>query len=165
MTNHRSRGEPMRFINEVALHHTGDECLTWPYGRDRDGYATISIDNKKVGAHRYVCKLAKGAPPTAGHEAAHSCGKGHEACIAPDHLSWKTRAENAADSLAHGTLSRGERHGRAKLTEAEARAILSMKGAESPGNLAERFGVSRHTISRIHNGLNWACLSEERASA
>jgi hypothetical protein len=97
-----SRGEPLRFIQEVALQHTSDECLTWPYGKARDGYGMVWIDGRKVIASRYVCKRAHGAPPTPKHEAAHSCGKGHEACIAQGHLSWKTPAENAADKLVHG---------------------------------------------------------------
>lgn len=91
----------------------------------------------------------------------HSCGKGHEACVAPGHLIWKTRAENEADKLEHGTSNRGERHGRAKITEAEARTILSLKGEVHQGKLAARFGVSQPTIADIHAGRRWAWLSEE----
>lgn len=155
-------GEPMRFIHEVAVHHTGEECLTWPFGKDRDGYATISIDNKKVGAHRYVCKLANGAPPTPEHDAAHSCGRGHEACISPIHLGWKTKAENQADRIVHGTHQRGERNAQAKLTEAAAREIIKLKGVETQVNLAKRFKVASQTISNIHAGRKWAWLSENR---
>lgn len=106
-------GDPLRFIHEVAMAHTGDECLTWPYAKKSGGYGTVYIDGKHVRANRYVCELANGAPPTPKHESAHSCGKGHEACIAPGHLSWKTHAENMADKFIHGTnkCRRRERHG------------------------------------------------------
>lgn len=157
-----SKGELLRWVSEVALRHTGGECLAWPFANN--GYGKIRIDGKMVGAHRYICELVHGAPPTPGHEAAHSCGKGHEACVSPIHLSWKTHIENMADTLKHGTHSRGERCGRAKLTEAAVREILAMKGKETQREMAARFGVATKSISSIHIGRSWAWLSEEAAS-
>lgn len=153
-------GELLRFIHEVAMNHTGDDCLAWPFNRYLNGYGRINVGGKTTPAHRYVCELANGAPPTPEHEAAHSCGKGHEGCVSPVHMSWKTKTENAADRLIHDTHTRGERNGQAKLTEAEAREILSLRGKEPPCDLAQRFSVSRATVSQIHTGRNWAWLSE-----
>ncbi|MBX5089334.1 hypothetical protein [Rhizobium lentis] len=152
-------GEATRWVHEVALLHTSDDCLKWPFGKN--GYARVRIDGKKVIANRYVCELAHGAPPSAEHEAAHSCGKGHEACISPGHLSWKTHKENMADRLVHGTLRRGERHGCAKLTENDARMILALKDEIPRRKLAEKYGVSRGTIGNIHAGRGWTFLSKE----
>jgi|SRR5687768_7530087 len=157
-------GAPMRFINEVALQHASDECLTWPFGKNGGGYGVVWIDGKHVVASRYVCELANGAPPTPDHEAAHSCGKGKDGCIAPSHLSWKTRTENESDKLIHGTYARGERHSVTKLTEAAVREILDLRGVETQHKLADRFGVSRTAISNIYVGRTWAWLSEEAAS-
>ncbi|MDR9813083.1 hypothetical protein [Rhizobium hidalgonense] len=156
-----SNGEPMRFIHEVALNYTSDECLTWPFATNGWGYGAVQVGDKMVGVHRYVCELVRGAPPTSEHQAAHSCGKGRLGCISPIHLSWKTRIENKDDELLHGTRSRGERNARAKLTDAEARAILALKGAETQSKLATRFGVSYQAIASIHTGRTWAWLSEE----
>lgn len=161
MTKH---GEPMRFILEVALLHTGDECLIWPFANNGEGYGKVWVDGRRTGSHRYVCELVNGPPPTAEHEAAHSCGRGHIGCISPGHLSWKTSAENKADKLIHGTHNRGERNGRVKLTEAEAREILALKGTESQLDLAKRFCVSFQTVSHIHTGRSWAWLSKEVAA-
>jgi hypothetical protein len=152
-------GESLRFIHEVAIFHTGDECLAWPFCKISDGYGTIRIDGKAAYAHRYICELVRGTPPTPEHEAAHSCGKGHEGCISPIHLDWKTTAQNQADRLEHGTHNRGERHGLSKLVEAEAREIIALKGVETQRKLAKRFGVSQPTISEIHAGKKWAWLS------
>lgn len=157
-------GDPMRFINDVAMHHTSSECLIWPFSKVGAGYGRVWIDGKQVVVSRYICQLVHGAPPTIEHDASHSCGKGHEGCISPIHLSWKTRAENEADKLIHGTHIRGGRHGRAKLTETEASEILAMKGKETQRNLAERFGVSIPTVSHIHTGRKWAWLAEESAA-
>lgn len=155
-----SPGELIRFIHEVALRYTGNECLTWPFGKVSKGYGLVSIDGKKVVASRYVCELAHGAPPTPKHDAAHSCGKGDEGCITQSHLSWKTRAENMADKLIHGSHNRGERHNMVKLTEAEAREILSLKGIETQRATAARLGITRSNVSAIHRGKSWAWLSE-----
>ncbi|MBB3411272.1 hypothetical protein FHT87_005225 [Rhizobium sp. BK316] len=145
-------GDPLRFINEVAMLHTSDECLSWPFSKGRNGYGQIRIDGKTATASRYVCELAHGAPPTPKHEAAHSCGKGHLGCISPGHLDWKTKTENQADRLVHGTLMRGERHGQAKLTENDVRDILALKGNVTQSKMAKRFGVTRQTISYIQCG-------------
>jgi hypothetical protein len=158
-----SIGDPLRFIHEVALVHTSEDCLLWPYGKNRDGYGKIRIDGKKFVVSRYVCQLVRGEPPTPDHEASHSCGRGHLGCISPEHLGWKTPAENQADRLVHGTHSRGERCGRAKLTEAAVREILALKGKETQLNLAEMFGVSKTAVGSIHTGRNWAWLSSEGA--
>lgn len=160
-----SHGEPLRFIHEVALHHTGNECLTWPFGKNNKGYGNAWIDGKRVVASRYVCELVKGPPPTPEHEAAHRCGKGHEGCIAPEHLVWKTQAENSADKLEHGTHNRGERHFSSKLTEESVREILSLKGKETQRAMAARFGVTHQTIHNILRGRIWSWLKGEQEEA
>jgi hypothetical protein len=150
----------MRFVNEVAMRHTSNDCLTWPYAKNSKGYGSLCVDGKMVRTHRYVCELLHGAPPTPEHEAAHSCGKGHLGCIAPGHLSWKTRVENMADKLVHGSHNRGERHNLVKLTEAAVREIISLRGEETQSRLAERFGVAQQTIAHIYAGRNWAWLNK-----
>jgi hypothetical protein len=155
-----SPGEPLRFIQEVALQHTGEECLTWPFGKSIWGYGTLWVNGNQRIASRYICELVHGAPPTPEHDAAHSCGKGSEACISPIHLSWKTKAENSADRLIHGTHNRGERHNIAKLTEAEVRAIIDLKGILSQYQIAKKFGVTQSNVSCIHSGRSWSWLSE-----
>jgi hypothetical protein len=151
----------MRFVREIALHYTGDGCLTWPFAKDRDGYGQIRVNGRTVVVSRYVCELVNGPAPTPKHEAAHSCGNGDKGCIAPDHLDWKTPSENNADKLIHGTINRGERNGKAKLSEAAVREIIAMKGKEMQIKLAEKFGVSNKTVSDIHTGRKWAWLSEQ----
>lgn len=154
------RGEPLRWVHEVALSHTGNDCLMWPYSRGDHGYGKLTTaDGKRVGAHRYLCELVHGAPPTTKHEAAHSCGRGHLGCVSLHHLEWKTRAENEADKLIHNTHQRGERHGRSKLTERQVIEIINLKGIESQINIAKRFGVSPGTVADIHCGKKWAWLT------
>lgn len=151
------RGEPMRFIQEVALNHTGEECLVWPFSKiGSKGRSKLIVDGKLRIASRYVCELVKGPPPTPDHEAAHSCGNGHLSCIAPDHLSWKTSKENKADMIIHGTRNRGERNGRSKLTEQQVHEIRLLKGSMSQKEISLLFGIHRVDVGRIQTRKSWS---------
>jgi hypothetical protein len=76
----------MLWIRDVALKWKSDECLTWPFTRINTGYGIIGRGGKTYKAHRYICQWVKGEPPTPEHHAAHSCGRGHDACVNPRHL-------------------------------------------------------------------------------
>lgn len=78
---------------KVNSFNTQDECLLWPFSKLPNGYGQCEnyLDVGK-GAHRNMCFLVHGAPPTPKHIAARSCR--NKLCVAPKHLSWKTRNEN-----------------------------------------------------------------------
>lgn len=106
-TGKAMRGEPGLFLVNVALPYAGDDCLIWPYSRNASGYGTMfAAGGETTIVSRTVCEMAHGLAPTPIHQAAHSCGKGHEGCISPRHLSWKTPTENSADKVMHGTNTR-----------------------------------------------------------
>jgi len=148
-----SLGEPARYLMEVVLKHQGPECLIWPFGRT-GGYGRIG---RRGLVHRIVCEAVHGPPPTPQHEAAHSCGRGHDGCVSRTHLSWKTPKENSADRVLHGTAPCGEQNGYAKLTAAD---LVAIRSALAAGNTTQRqiaaqFGVSHGTISLIRHGRTW----------
>lgn len=152
------RGEPLRWIDTVAMAHQGNECLTWPFGKDRHGYGDVAVGGKHKGAHRHICELVNGPAPTPQHEAGHSCGRGKQGCVSPHHLTWKTPVENQADRLVHGTHNRGSQHPLSKLTEDQARYIKSMRGKAPAAKLARETGVSPRTIAKIQQGARWGWL-------
>lgn len=94
-------GEPLRYFREVVMAYEGDECLAWPYGKNASGYGVWTGATGSGIVSRQVCEEAHGPAPTPKHEAAHSCGKGHLACVTKGHLSWKTPKENGADKRLH----------------------------------------------------------------
>jgi hypothetical protein len=110
-------GEPERWLREVAFCYEGDECLIWPFGRITAGYGNLYFGGEWGYAHRRVCEEVNGPATTPKHEAAHSCGKGHEGCVTKKHLRWATHAENMADMLEHGTSNLGKKFRRAKPVE------------------------------------------------
>ncbi len=150
-------GEPEKFLREVVIPYEGDDCLLWPFARTC-GYGVVRHNGSMKRVSRLVCERAHGQPPTPMHEAAHSCGKGHEGCVTKRHLSWKTPGDNTRDKIAHGTMLRGEAIGNAKLSEADVLAIRSSRGALSQREIAKIFGVSQGTVSLIHTGKIWAHL-------
>lgn len=156
---HARKGEPIRFIIETALSYAGDDCLLWPYAKAGRGYGTLSIDGRLSYAHRFVCELSNGPPPTPRHEAAHSCGNGHLGCVSPHHLRWATRRENHADKIEHGTHNRGERCASSKLTAAEVLEIRSLAGALPQSQIGAKFGVSQTTAGQIIRRARWGWLN------
>ena len=155
-------GEIQAFIANAVIADS-PACVVWPFARMSNGYAVMRSDGKVRLAHRVVCELVHGAPPSSKHEAAHSCGNGPGGCINPAHLRWATRLENDRDKLAHGTHLRGSRHGASRLTEQqviEIRSRLAVDGAYgAAGPLADEFGVSHATISRVRHGVDWGWLN------
>jgi len=159
-TAHAPNGALLKWLNEVALNHADPgACLIWPYSKAGRGYARLNFDGRLQYVSRIICERRHGPPPTDKHEAAHSCGKGHEGCVNQWHLDWKTRAENEADKLEHGTLTRGERSGNSKLSKS---AVLEIRRMLDAGlmqrEIGDIFGVSNKTISKIATGTLWSWL-------
>jgi hypothetical protein len=147
---------------EANLSFPGDECLTWPFGKNSWGYGVVTFDGKRIAASRAMCILAHGSPPSDDDEAAHSCGRGHEGCVNPKHIRWASRPENYHDRNTHGTSNRGQRNGVAKLTEADALAIRDMYRLAPQSDVAERFGISACQVSKIQSGQSWGWLRDDR---
>lgn len=94
------------YYNNVVVNYEGDDCLTWPFPTNSNGYGALTINKKYFIVSRLLCTKVYGDPPTRAHQAAHSCGKGHLGCVAKSHLRWATPAENQADRIIHGTMRR-----------------------------------------------------------
>jgi len=137
---------------------TSDECLKWPFGTAGLGRGVLTAEGEREYAHRLMCTLAHGPAPTPEHEAAHSCGKGHEGCVNPRHLRWATAKENHADMVVHGTVPRGRNNAQAKLGEADVQDIRSRLGIEPYSAISQRFGVSKSLIYQIKAGRVWGWL-------
>lgn len=149
-------GEPARFLAKVMETET-DDCILWPYNTRR-GYAAMRIGKKTENVNSIVCFAQHGRKPTPKHEVAHNCGNGHKGCINPAHVRWATHKENCADKALHGTAQKGERNATHILNDGQAKEIMALKGSAPARVIAERFNISRETVSHIHNGRKWAHL-------
>ena len=152
-------GTLKKYLMEIVLPYDGDECLLWPYGRDRHGYGNMKWDGRQRTVSRLVCEIVNGPPPHLKYEAAHSCGKGHLGCVNPHHLEWKTRSANLMDRVRHGTHNRGEAHPLAKLSDQAVREMRALRGQMPEAELAAKFGVSIGTAYYAITGRTWGHVS------
>jgi hypothetical protein len=146
---HRSLAE--RFWEKVAK---GDGCWLWTASKDRSGYGQIGVKTEKgfrpVKAHRIAWQLTHGAVAP-GQHVLHQCDT--PSCVRPDHLFVGTHADNMQDMLRKGRQGHSERHGMAKLTNADVVAIRA--SSRSSADLSAVFGVGEDHISRIRRGVVW----------
>ena len=150
----KGQGAAIKWIRD-HVGYAGDDCLTWPFHRNRqNGYGSFGHLGEHYYAHRYMCELVKGPPPPA-HECAHSCGKGHEGCVNPRHLSWKTKSGNLRDCGEHGTSARNLWGRFGRLTKEQVAAIKALKGKETQDKIAARFGISASSVRDIYLGRTY----------
>lgn len=136
-------GEPLAWLQRHA-NWRGDDCLIWPFARNRSGYGSLRYQGRTMGAHRAMCFESYGAPADAGMEAAHSCGNGHLGCANPLHLRWATPQANVSDRIQHGRNR--------KLTDDQCFEIVRLAATEPQARIARRFGVSPAFVCRVVKG-------------
>lgn len=125
-------------------------CWRWT-GWLRNGYGVIQVRRKRLIAHRVSWEVHRGPIP-AGLCVLHRCD--NPACVNPEHLFLGTQADNNHDMATKGRAKppSGERHFRAKLTDAQVLEIARQPATETAPAVASRYGVNAETIRRIRRG-------------
>lgn len=127
-------------------------CWEWTGHRDRTGHAKMKDDHQKsAGVHRVAYEAAFGPIPE-GVFVCHRCDNG--ACVRPSHLFLGDQDANMKDMSVKGRAARGEKNFRAKLSEADIRAIR--RDHRTNVAIGSQYGVSPPTISKIKWGRLWA---------
>lgn len=158
------KGEPMRFIvghnNAVRPKATieqaftkyfvrgeAGQCWEWQGNRANTGYGRVSIEGKRMLAHRASYLIHYGYLPD-DLEVCHSCD--NRPCVNPEHLFLGTHRDNMADASAKGKSA-------VKLTQAMADEIrrLCAQGHRRQAAVARQFGVSPTTVTEIVLGRTW----------
>lgn len=142
--------EIARFWSKAEVRGS-QQCWPWR-GQKTNGYGRF----QEVRAHRYAYQLHKGDIPD-GLMIRHLCG--NKMCVNPAHLEPGTMSENAQDGIRLGETLRGQRNGKAKIAEDQARYILSNPDNLSGADLARKFGVSPATVTLIKKGERWGHLA------
>ncbi len=155
---------PMKPLNErlddKIMPDPNSGCWLWT-GVLMDGYGAIRRGPRGGGmlrAHRVIWEACHGSIPSGLH-VLHKCDVRH--CVNPDHLFLGTNLDNIADKMAKGRQAKGESAANVKLTNSQVREILLFDPATSNVKIAEKYGVSDVTISRIRRGLRWKCISND----
>lgn len=127
------------------------DCEVW-VGQRKAGYGNIKVRGKNRRTHRLTWEIERGPIPD-GLGVLHQCD--NRACRKLDHLFLGDAIINNKDrdNKGRGSAGRRERHGHAKLTEAEVKAI---RDDRAPARvLAFTHDVSVETIRRIRRGASW----------
>jgi len=122
---------------------------------DKKGYQVVGFSDGKHKKQWFVHKAVLTAfvgPRPDGMECCHGDGNRANNCL--ENLRWDTKIANEADRAKHGTDNKGERHGRAKLTETDVLAIV--KDQRLNQVIAEDYGVSHQQIHCIKVGKLWS---------
>ena len=137
----------------VALHPVRGRVLA--LGPHVGGYRTVHLyaggRQRATVVHIIVAEAFLGQRPD-GTEVLHNDGDPKN-CIVSN-LRYGTRKENEADKDRHGTRLRGERHGSAKLTAEDVRAIRALVGVPQQ-DLADDYGCTFSNISAIQLRKSW----------
>lgn len=136
------------FLMSIPEPNSG--CWIFALRWDHRGYGILSHKGKETRAHRLSWELHNGPIPN-GLVVCHKCD--NTSCINPDHLFLGTQADNVADYVKKGLVTRGEDRAQTKLTEDQVRAILVSKFTNVL--LAKVYGVAPETISGIRNRRKW----------
>lgn len=162
----RKYGDPLT-VKQEQLHgltlserfwmnvQTAQGCWEWQGGKDPNGYGRIATSGTPMLAHRLSYEIEHRVTLTPDQHVLHKCD--NPACVRPSHLMQGDHSANMADKMAKGRhvfgVSLGEKHGCAKLTEADVRAIRDSQ--ETGVALAAKYGVSTTQISDIRNRRSW----------
>lgn len=140
----------------------GNGCWEWQGRIEKNGYARIRLENsrERVLVHRLSYELTVGSIPK-GKLVLHDCD--NRRCVRSSHLFIGTQKNNMEDMIAKGRANKaqGERHGMAKLSEQQVRALLAAyANGSSQMALALKYGVHFMTVHKIVNGKRWAHLPQ-----
>ena len=149
------RANAEMFWSKVDQSGGPDACWPWMRFKTSLGYGRAGWDGKVHAAHRVAFLLANGR--WSDGDTLHRCD--NRICCNPAHLFEGTHADNMADMKAKGrrkNINTGEKNGRAKLTNEDAREIKRLLAAGmSQWEIANQFGVGQTQISKIELGKAW----------
>lgn len=141
----RSTGENKRVpYATYCMESSGHYSWT---SRDPDG------KQRGVKVHRLIAIAEHGVDAVVGNHVHHKNGIPWD--NRPSNLEIKTPEKHHSDHM------EGESHPRSKLTDSEAKEILSrIKQGEQQKKLASEFGVSSATVSHIKHGKGWSHITD-----
>lgn len=163
------------FSNEVLFRYwkyvdvkSDSECWLWKgatnksgrKGYGRFGYGTRK-DHKSIYAHRFSYLIHHGKIPE-GYQICHHCDT--PLCQNPGHLFAGTPKENMQDASKKKRCktyyldTKGEKNGRAKLSNEDVIKIRNLAQILAPTEIASKLCVSLSAVRQVIRGQTWKCV-------
>ena len=146
----------------MAILKDTSPCIETTYWRNPRGYGMVGKDSKVKLHHRLVWEQHHGPIPK-GLLVRHLCH--NTSCVNVKHLTLGTHKDNRQDDVDAGRMTwslKGEKCGKAKLTEVQAREILDCKPdkitSRSLQPYAQQYNVHPDTIRCIWRRHTWKHL-------
>lgn len=172
MTKSSSMNDSERYAHFLSQSIWNGGCLIFQGHRGMGGYGVVRIGSRTDGTrrlvflHRWIYEYLNGSLTDEKPKVLHSCDRGADGCITPEHLMAGTQLENVHQCRDRGRLKlptpptaeqcvRGSECGAAKLTEDQ---VIEIRQRYVRGNgtiLGKEYGVNKITISRIIRRINW----------
>jgi HNH endonuclease len=154
------RADIMDLFPDLVQPEPNSGCWLWTAGTNSDGYGSVSVGSKKIGAHRFSFIVSFGVIND-GLFVLHKCD--NPLCCNPSHLELGNQSKNLSDAYNRNRRKRpvGTLNGRAKLTDdhiAEIRAINGPLTKERRNELKHKYGITQTTIYRVKRG-SWRAAS------
>lgn len=149
-----------RFWEKVDSSAGEDACWPWKACVGKDGYGRFHSNDIIHSAHRFALAISTQRVIPSDMVVCHRCD--NKLCCNPRHLFVGTQRDNIYDMLGKGRwvpppLKRGEQNGNSKLSRGQVNNIRQMSQSGVEGKkLAEMFGVSATTISKIVRYKSWS---------
>ena len=150
-----------RFIDKLKPELNQEGCIEWNGTLSKSGYGLIAIGgkhNKKIFAHRWSVGFINGGEiPPSEVLVLHKCD--NPLCVRPSHLFTGSHRDNADDKVNKGRQPTV--FGNAKLNW---NIVDEIRSSNEQGTiLANKFQVSKSTISEIRNNRIWQNELREKA--
>jgi hypothetical protein len=139
---------------KIIQRHYKTPCWEWTLGKS-SGYGIKRIEGKTWKIPKLSLIIFSGISRTEIQWALHHCD--NPSCFRPDHLFLGTLGDNVRDMTRKGRL-KGAPITNKKLTEQQAKDILSVYGIQKPDSYAQvsrLFGVSPATIWMLLHRKSW----------
>ena len=145
-----------------------ENCIEFQGYKNKDGYGRKHSGGKMYLAHRLSYCKAKNIDikEIDGLVVMHVCD--NPPCVNPEHLKLGTNQDNVDDKMKKGRHAsnpntRGEAHGRAKLTSDDVLRIREAVKFKTQKEVGKIFGISNQHVSDIARRKKWAHLPEQQS--
>lgn len=155
-----SKAQSQLYIEGVALRWESDDCLRWPFRINKEKYAIAYVRRKSKYAHKIICEIKNGPPPTASSQAWHICGNKEGGCVNPKHIKW-VELRHSVKYRRKSHVRSGEDHHNSKLSNVDDLDIYRNKNKTPASGLAKKYGVSLSAIYMIWTRRNYRLVTKE----